>query len=107
MLFATKPVEQKEPWKELDAETLKILELIANDKLSEGLTAINNVEKKNMEIPFYDCLRAAIFYKITEEYKNKEFGLKEREMSLKEKEMENKKVPSVDEIASKLSKYKS
>ncbi len=74
-LFATKPVEQKEDWKELDAKTLKILELIANDKLSEGLAALKDVEKNNLEIPFQDCLRAAVFYKITEEYKNKEFDV--------------------------------
>ena len=72
-LFATKPVEQKDPWKDLDAGTRKVLELIANDKLSDALTAVKELEKDNSQISFLDCLRAAVFYKITEEYKDKEF----------------------------------
>lgn len=84
ILFAAKPVatkqvdkkelvEKKELWQDLDAETRKVLDLIANDKLSEALTSINNFEKNYSQIPFYDCLRSAVFYKITEEYKDKEF----------------------------------
>ena len=52
ILFATKPVEQKETWKELDSATLKVLELIANDKLSEGLTTLKDLEKSNLQIYF-------------------------------------------------------
>ena len=73
ILFATKPVEQKELWKDLDVGTRKVLDLIANDKLYEALEAVKNFEKDNSQISFHDCLRAAVFYKITEEYKNKEF----------------------------------
>lgn len=72
-LFAAKPVEQKDIWKELDAETRKVLDLIANDKLGEALTTIDALEKKGSQIPFHNCFRAAALYKITEEFKDKEF----------------------------------
>jgi len=72
-VFANTPVKESDPWKDLDQETSKILDLIANDKLSDALVATKVFEKKNTEIPFHDCLRAAIFYKISEEYRSREF----------------------------------
>ena len=73
-LFANSPANDKYPWAELDAQTHNVLNLIANDKLHDALLAVNEMEKKKVtEIPFYDCLRAAVFYKIEEEYKSREF----------------------------------
>ena len=73
-LFANTSTNDKYPWAELDAQTHNVLNLIANDKLHDALLAVNEMEKKKVtEIPFYDCLRTAVFYKIEEEYKSREF----------------------------------
>jgi len=72
-LFATKPVGQKDIWKDLDLQTRKVLDLIANDKLGEAFTLIKSIENDKSEIPFHNCFRAAALYKVTEEFKDKEF----------------------------------
>lgn len=73
-LFAKAPSTEKYPWTELDTQTRNVLDLIAQDKLYDALLAIKELEKKNsVDIPYYDCLRAAVFYKINEEYKSREF----------------------------------
>ncbi len=73
-VFANSPAKEKNPWAELDTQTRNVLDLISNDKLHDALVTIKEMEKKNtVDMPFYDCLRAAAFYKIEEEYKSREF----------------------------------
>jgi len=60
-------------WAEFDKDTASVLDLIAVDKLKEALDKADEMQKKKHDIASYDCLRAAILYKIGEEYRSRQF----------------------------------
>ncbi len=60
-------------WETIDKPIREVLEFIANDNLKEAVDAINKLEKSDPSIHFADCLRAALYYRITEEYRTRDF----------------------------------
>jgi len=60
-------------WDEIDTPARDTLSLIANDNYKEALESLDKIEKANFTIPVSDCLRAALYYRITEEYRTRDF----------------------------------
>jgi tetratricopeptide (TPR) repeat protein len=77
-----KAVQNDVNWDQLDTVTRDALSLIANDNFVEAVAAIDKIEKSNLPISIADCLRAAMYYRITEEYRTRDFE-KEFDESIK------------------------
>ncbi|MCX6112486.1 MAG: hypothetical protein NTY22_04270 [Proteobacteria bacterium] len=60
-------------WDAIDIPTRDTLSLIANDNYREALESIDKIEKSDLPITIADCLRAALYYRITEEYRTRDF----------------------------------
>jgi hypothetical protein len=61
-------------WEELDALVRNTLGMIANDDFKDAVKSIKKIEKLSDNIfAIDDCLRAALYYKITEEYQTRDF----------------------------------
>ena len=60
-------------WDAIDVPARDTLSLIANDNYKEALESIDKIDKSNLSVPIADCLRAALYYRITEEYRTRDF----------------------------------
>ena len=61
----------------MDSKTKDILVYIANDDFVSANRGIDELEvmfnKSKIELPIHDCLRAALYYKMIEEYRTRQF----------------------------------
>jgi hypothetical protein len=72
--FASDKTIKEDKWKELDTVLRNTLSLIANDDFASALVAIEKIEKRPDNVfAMHDCLKAAMYYKITEEYQTRDF----------------------------------
>lgn len=69
----TKKNEAGYRWETIDLQTKKALSYIANDDYVNFEKYMDSVEKSNTELPIANSIWAAMYYKITEEYRTKEF----------------------------------
>ncbi len=69
----TKKNEAGYRWETIDSQTKKALSYIANDDYVNFEKYMDSVEKSNPELPIANSIWAAMYYKITEEYRTKEF----------------------------------
>lgn len=60
-------------WESVDASTRDVLQFVADDKFAEALSSIDKIEESKPVFPIADCLRAAMYYKLTEEYRTRAF----------------------------------
>jgi hypothetical protein len=70
---APQPAQTDTNWDQMDTATRDVLSLIANDSFVEAMAAIDKIEKSKFALPMADCLRAALYYRLTEEYRTRDF----------------------------------
>lgn len=71
--YSETPTAQKPNWDSIDAQTKQALFYIANDDFAALAPYLETVEKSKPEIATSNSLWAALYYKITEEYRTKDF----------------------------------
>ncbi len=71
--YSETPTAQNYNWDELDSQTKKALSYIANDNFTSASSLIEEIEKSKQEITTSNSLWAALYYKLAEEYRTREF----------------------------------
>lgn len=73
-VFASDKTVKEDKWQELDTVLRNTLRLIANDDFTSALVEIEKIQKRPDNVfAMHDCLKAAMYYKITEEYQTRDF----------------------------------